>query len=302
MADLRVLTWNLFHGRDHPPDPALFTRRSRLFRVTERNPTHAQVNRPLLGEFADVIAGAEWSVCFLQETPRSWVGPLAERSGAEAHAVLTSRTQLARLRRRLAGWNPDLIASGEGGSNVILVRAPWRIAERGTVLLNPFPRRGLRERRRMTLATLVKGEARGEAQGKAQGKAAGQAAGEAELCVANLHATAGDQAQAEEDLRRGAMLALDFARGRPLVLGGDLNLRPRTSSIFSEIEDRLELAAPTAPGAIDHLLSRGLEVVAPPHPWPPERREVPFEEAGAAPLRLRLSDHAPVEAAFRLLM
>jgi endonuclease/exonuclease/phosphatase family metal-dependent hydrolase len=294
MADLRVLTWNLFHGRDHPPDPALFTWRSRLLRVTERNPTHVQVNRPLLGDFADVIAGAEWSVCFLQETPPSWAGPLAKRCGAEAHAVLTSRNQLAHLRQRLARWNPDLFASGEGGSNVILARAPWRIAERGAALLNPFPRRGLRERRRMALATLVTG--------RAAGTAAEEAADEAELCVANLHATAGDQAQAEEDLRRGAVLALDFARGRPLVLGGDLNLRSRTSSIFSEIEDRLQLAAPTAPGAIDHLLSRGPEVVEPPHPWPPERREVPFEEAGAGPLRLRLSDHAPVEAAFRLPM
>ena len=28
MEALRVLTWNLFHGRDHPPDEALFTWRS----------------------------------------------------------------------------------------------------------------------------------------------------------------------------------------------------------------------------------------------------------------------------------
>jgi endonuclease/exonuclease/phosphatase family protein len=279
MADLRVLTWNLFHGRDHPPDPALFTRRSRLLRVTERTETHAQVNRPLFGEFAGVIAGAEWSVCFLQETPPSWAEPLAERCRAEAHAVLTSRNQLAWLRRRLGRWNPDLIASGEGGSNVILVRSPWRIVERGAVLLNPFPRRGLRERRRMALATL--------------------ATNGSELCVANLHATAGDQAQAEAEVCRGAVLAVEFARGRPLVFGGDLNLRPRTSRVFADLHDRLGLAGPTAPDAIDHLLTRGPEVVEPPHPWPPERREVPFEGPDSAGLRLRLSDHAPVAAAFR---
>ena len=174
-----MLTWNLFHGRDHPPDSALFTWRSRLLRVTERNQTHAQVNRPLVREFAEVIAGAGWSVCFLQETPPSWAGTLAERCGAEAHAVLTSRNQLAGFRRRLARWNPDLIASGEGGSNVILVRPPWRIAERHSVLLNPFPRRRFRERRRMALAMLVSEE------------------DGVELCVANLHATAGDRDQAE---------------------------------------------------------------------------------------------------------
>ena len=27
---MRVLSWNLYHGRDFPPDPALFTLRSRL--------------------------------------------------------------------------------------------------------------------------------------------------------------------------------------------------------------------------------------------------------------------------------
>jgi endonuclease/exonuclease/phosphatase family metal-dependent hydrolase len=279
---LRVLSWNLFHGRDHPPDRRLFTWRSVLLRQTERNATHLQVNRDLLREFTDVIAGAEWSVCLLQEVPPRWAGPLAERCNAEPHLVLTSRNQLSPLRRRLARWNPDLIASGEGGSNLILVRPPWRITERGSVLLNPFIRRRLRERRRMALAAI-----------------AGDAA---ELCVADLHATTGDRHQAEEDIVRGAQGAADFARGRPLVFGGDLNVRPRTSSIFSGLEDRFELSGSTAPDAIDHLLVRGLEVLDSPRRWPPERRELPCSEPASnlsqPALRLRLSDHAPVEAVF----
>ena len=36
---MRLLTWNLFHGRDHPPDPALFTRRSLWLRAEEHNET-----------------------------------------------------------------------------------------------------------------------------------------------------------------------------------------------------------------------------------------------------------------------
>jgi endonuclease/exonuclease/phosphatase family metal-dependent hydrolase len=280
VPNLRVLSWNVFHGRDHPPDPTLFTWRSRLFKTTERGAVYAQVNRSLLDEFASTIAGAEWSVCLLQEMPPAWASVIAERSEAEAHLVHTSRNQLGRLRRELARCNPDLLGSWEGGSNIVLVRAPWRIASRGAAMLNPLPRRGLRERRRMALVTLR--------------------AGSAEVCVANLHASAGDRFQAEQDVLRGVRIALDFARERPLVFGGDLNLRPRTSPFFEDLERRFGLAAPTAPDAIDHILARGLRVLERPHRWPSERRELPFTEPEGAPLRLRLSDHDPVEAAFSI--
>jgi endonuclease/exonuclease/phosphatase family metal-dependent hydrolase len=280
--DIRALTWNIFHGRDHPPGHELFTWRSRLLKVTERNATHVQVNRPLVREFADILAGAEWSVCLLQEVPPPWAGPLAERCGAEAHAVPTSRNQLATLRRRLAQWNPDLMRSWEGGSNLTLARPPWSIAARDAVLLNPLPRRGLRERRWMVLTAIT--------------------AGRVELCVGNLHATAGNRAEAEADVRRAAERALRFAGSRPLILGGDFNLRPRAPQIFDELERTFGLAAPTADDAIDHLLVRGLEVVEPPRRWAPEQRELPFREPDSSALRLRLSDHAPVEAAFALLV
>ncbi len=42
--------------------------------------------------------------------------------GAEGHRVLTSRNSLGALRAIAARLNPDLIASGEGGSNLTLVR------------------------------------------------------------------------------------------------------------------------------------------------------------------------------------
>jgi endonuclease/exonuclease/phosphatase family metal-dependent hydrolase len=277
-GDLRVLSWNVYHGRDRPPDPALFTLRSRLFKVTEMDASHVQVNRPLFGEFATVIAREPWSVCMLQEFPPAWAHALAQRCEAEPHLVLTSRNQLGSIRRRLAMWNPDLIASGEGGSNLTLVRAPWRIAGRASALLNPFPRRGLRERRRMAM-TLIADDAD-------------------EVAVANLHATAGDQPQAELDVRRGAETAVGFARDRPLVFGGDLNLRPARSALFGELSSRFGLTGATAPEAIDHMLSRGLAIEEPPHRLPPERRELPAE----AGRRLRLSDHAPLEARFRTFL
>ena len=61
-----------------------------------------------------------------------------------------------------------------------------------------------------------------------------------------------------------------------------------------------DAAEPTAPDAIDHLLAHGLEVVSPARPLDPEAREVPDPTAppGAQALPVRLSDHAPVVAAF----
>ena len=126
--EVRALTWNLFHGRDHPPDPALVTWRSGSCGRRERNRTHVQVNRDLLDEFAAVLAAADWDVALLQECPPRWAEPLAAATGSAAHRALTSRNSLAPLRALVARLNPDLIASNEGGSNLTLVRG--RITER----------------------------------------------------------------------------------------------------------------------------------------------------------------------------
>ncbi len=81
-----------------------------------------QVNRELGGEFAAMLAAAEWDVALLQECPPRFARPLAEACEAEAHRVLTSRNSFGALRGLAARLNPDLIASGEGGSNLTLVR------------------------------------------------------------------------------------------------------------------------------------------------------------------------------------
>jgi endonuclease/exonuclease/phosphatase family metal-dependent hydrolase len=268
---IRAISWNLFHGRDAPPSRALFSTRSRLLRVTERNQTHLQVNRNLVREFSEVLCGAEWDLAMLQETRPRWAAPLASRCGAEAHRVLTSRNSLAPLRAAIAALNPDLIASNEGGSNLTLVRGALTegegpaIVERRELEIH----HGAPERRAMAFTRLAAG-----------------------LCVANLHATANQPMLAIEDLRRAAAAADQWAGEAPLIFGGDLNLRPESRpEIFAELRERWELAPPTAPDAIDHILSRGLRVLEPPAKWPPERREV--TEDGLA---IRLSDHSPVEA------
>jgi hypothetical protein len=260
---IRALSWNLFHGRDHPPDPGLLTWRSRLLRIAERNATHVQVNRDLFDEFASVLAGAEWDVALLQECPPRWVDRLAAACDAEAHVSLTSRNSLPRLRGLIASFNPDLIASNEGGSNVTLVRGE-SIADRRELTLTSRP-----ERRTMAFTRLASGP-----------------------CVANLHASTADPAAGPE-LLRAADSATEWANGAPVILGGDLNIRPdRAPDVFDELRNR-GFGEPDAPDAIDHLLARGLAVAAPPVRWPPERREV-----REGRLAIRLSDHAPVEAAF----
>jgi endonuclease/exonuclease/phosphatase family metal-dependent hydrolase len=267
---VRAVTWNLFHGRDDPPDPALATWRSRILRVTERNATHVQVNRPLLAEFAALLAGLPWEVALLQEVPPRWLRPLGRASAASGASALTSRNFPHLARTALARLNPDLIASHEGGSNVVLARAPWWLVEvaRETIARHP-------ERRRMLLVRLREPSGR-------------------ELVVANLHASTGGKAR---EVLAAAERAAAWSGEAPLLFGGDLNLRPgEAPDAFGELERRHGLSGVTSPGAIDHLLARGLSVLDEPRAVPPEARERQAEGVRA----IRLSDHSPVVATFEV--
>jgi len=96
---MRVLSWNLFHGRARP-----------------------EAGRELLAEFTAALSGWEWDIALLQEVPPWWPAPLAAALGAQERHVLTSRNSLAALRRWVAVRHPDLIKSNGGGANAILVR------------------------------------------------------------------------------------------------------------------------------------------------------------------------------------
>jgi endonuclease/exonuclease/phosphatase family metal-dependent hydrolase len=271
-VEFTAVSWNLFHGRDFPPDPALFTWRSRLLGIEERNETHVQVNRELIAEFAALLAGAEWDVALLQECPPRFAAALAEACGAEAHRVLTSRNSLSPLRTFIACRNPDLIASGEGGSNLTLVRNS-EIVERRELAIHT----GRPERRAMAFTRVAIGAG-------------------AELCLANLHATNDRPDLATADVLSAAEAATEWAGDSPLLFGGDLNLRPAEDpGAFEALRERCGLTGPTSPRAIDHLLARNLEAIEPPSPWPPEQRELRRDG-----LRVRLSDHAPIQAPFKM--
>jgi endonuclease/exonuclease/phosphatase family metal-dependent hydrolase len=271
-VEFTAVSWNLFHGRDFPPDPALFTWRSRLLWIEERNETHVQVNRDLEAEFAAVLAGAEWDVALLQESPPRFADSLAAACAAEKHRALTSRNSLGGLRATLARINPDLIASGEGGSNLTLVRSAGALG-------------GIVERRELAIHS-----------GRPERRAMAFTRTAAGLCVANLHATADRPELATEDVLLAARTAIGWAGDAPLLFGGDLNLRPaQDPETFEQLHSRFGLEGTTGPHAIDHLLGRGLGTIEAPTTWPPERRELRRDG-----LALRLSDHAPVQAKFQI--
>jgi endonuclease/exonuclease/phosphatase family metal-dependent hydrolase len=170
---VRVLTWNLFHGRADPP-----------------------AGRELLAEFAAALAGWEWDVALLQEVPPWWPAELARAAGAQQRTALTSRNGLLRLRRALARRWPDLIKSGGGGANAILVRGTG-IAEHRRRRLRWWP-----ERRVVHAVALETG-----------------------TWVGNLHAQVHSEERAQADIALAAAALADWAGRHPFVLGGDLNVR-----------------------------------------------------------------------------
>jgi endonuclease/exonuclease/phosphatase family metal-dependent hydrolase len=115
---VRVLTWNLYHGRAVPP-----------------------AGRSLLHEFAAALARWAWDVALLQEVPPWWPPVLAAAAGAQERTVLTSRNQLLPLRRAIASRAPDLVKSAGGGANAILVRGGATILEHRTERLRRWPER-----------------------------------------------------------------------------------------------------------------------------------------------------------------
>jgi endonuclease/exonuclease/phosphatase family metal-dependent hydrolase len=125
---MRVLTWNLFHGRS----------------------TAAGPDRDRFADFAALLAGWEWDVALLQECPPWWPADLGRACQASARMALTSRNQLFALRRALGRRRPELMKSS-GGCDAILVRGE-RIDAHRTLTLRWLP-----ERRRAHAVRLASG-------------------------------------------------------------------------------------------------------------------------------------------------
>jgi len=231
---LRLLTWNIFHGRPFPP---------RRLRMTSPGERRAQ--------FTEALRRLEWDVALLQEAPPRWRDALVQDLGADGACALTSRNSLAPLRGLIAELAPDLIASNEGGSNQTLARAGWSIAETRVHTMAERP-----ERRQM-LWTRVR---------SADGREVALANLHASV---RSVPDAGDQvvAAAERAVEWAGDLPLVFG-------GDLNHSPAREPRVFAQLEERFGLAPPTPGAAIDHLLMRGLEVVEPPRELPDSVREI----------------------------
>jgi endonuclease/exonuclease/phosphatase family metal-dependent hydrolase len=172
---LRVLTWNLKHGRSVPP-----------------------AQRDLLDDFAEALAGWRWDIGLLQEVPPWWPSALADRLGGNVRyrLALTSRNALLPVRRAIAVRWPEVIKSGGGGANAVLVRGR-SIALGGqlTRRLALWP-----ERRKLQAMRIV---THGE-----------------EVWVGNLHATVRDDPRARREAEAARVALVRYAAGAPLVLAG----------------------------------------------------------------------------------
>lgn len=220
---IRVLSWNLFHGRSVPA-----------------------AGRSLLAEFSARLSEWEWDVALLQEVPPWWPAPLAAAADAEQRTALTSRNGLLPLRRAIAERWPDAIKSNGGGANAVLSRIG--IEDHQTLRLRRSP-----ERRIAQLVTV------GD-----------------ELCAVNFHASS-RPALARAELDRLLDAARARAQGRPLILGGDLNLR----------EPQLPMAL-AARGTVDFVFALGLR--------PVRSGAFPSRRLHDGARELMLSDHRPLIA------
>jgi endonuclease/exonuclease/phosphatase family metal-dependent hydrolase len=118
VVSLRVLTWNLFHGRAVPPR-----------------------DEDLFDAFAWRLSSWSWDVALLQEVPPWWPASLARACDAEVRCALTSRNALMPLRRVVASRRPELLKANGGGCNALLVRGLDGVRAHARARLRVWPER-----------------------------------------------------------------------------------------------------------------------------------------------------------------
>jgi endonuclease/exonuclease/phosphatase family metal-dependent hydrolase len=258
-ASLLVRTWNIAHGRDFPPDA-----------------DHGHLRRKLLREMAAVMTEDDPDLVLLQEVPVWAADVLREHTGMGVTLVASYGAHIpfvhvplplavgAAVGRAL----PDLVRTQVEGQAQALLYGP-------ALLLVSARRVQLNER------TRLRGEPRIAQLARLRHRRAGR-----ELVVANVHADHGG----DEQVEKAGFVLERFARGAPMVLGGDLNAgigSPGVRSLVARgfVEDSGEVG-------IDHLLVRGFDVEWAATRWLPERRDL--RRNGSRPVRL--SDHDPVDA------
>ena len=205
-------------------------------RATERNATHVQVNRELFREFSQALCAARWDVALLQECPPRWSAPLAAACKASAHRSLTSRNWLRPRSRHPRPLEPR----------------PARLLGGR---LEPHPVQG----RMRTACSTGETSSFAAVPSDAPWPSPGSTRASASPICTRARAPGWRRRRCATPPRRPS----PGPATRPLILGGDFNLRPSQTPLFEELARRLGLGAPTGPDSIDHILGRGLEIVDP---------------------------------------
>ncbi|MEZ0285551.1 MAG: endonuclease/exonuclease/phosphatase family protein [Thermoleophilia bacterium] len=298
-ATLRILTWNLYHGRDGLPGLGATWASTLLGRPVEGG-GYVHLNRKLTGLMADRLRTWAPDLCALQEVPTAAVREIVARTGMLAVGTTTGPlVGPRRLRDALAELNPDLWRTHEGNANLLLI-APGLSLLPGSaraVRLNP-PAAILRAAVDLRLEA---GELlRYLPEPRVAVIARVRTAGGAEVAAACVHC---------HNARRPELIATELARatqaleraatGGPMILAGDLNAHPSHGALAAAAAGGWS-GAPAPPGVgIDRILTRGLEVVEPERALPSVGREVGVSFGGRT-RRVRLSDHDPVVATVRV--
>jgi endonuclease/exonuclease/phosphatase family metal-dependent hydrolase len=258
-ASLLIRTWNIAHGRDIPPGAE-----------------HGHMRRKLLREMAQVMTQDDPDLVLLQEVPVWAADLLREHTGMGvtlaptygAHIPFVHLPLPLAVGAAVGRALPDLVRTQvEGQAQAVLYGPALLLVSARRVLLN--------ER------TLLRGEPRIAQLARLRHRRAGR-----ELAVANVHADTGG----DEQIEKAGFVLERFARGAPMVLGGDLNAGPQSAGVHAlRARGWIEESGDVG---IDHLLVRGFDVEWAATRWLPERRDL--RNNGSRPVRL--SDHDPVDA------
>ena len=296
---IRIVTWNLFHGRDGLPGLGA-TRRSTWLGLPEDDGVHMHVNRKLTDLMAARLAAWEPDVCALQEVPTAAIRRIAAITGMRPEWTTTGPLiGPARLRDPLAARNPDLWRTHEGNANLILLGPRLAMVEgsRRGVRLNPV-RDILRSARRLglELGELVRylPEPRRLVVVRAR------TADGAEIAIGCTHChNARHPDVVGGEIARAAAAVLEEAGGGRAVLAGDLNAPATHPALAALAASGWGGAEPGGGMGIDRIVHRGLEVVEPARRLAGADREVGVTWRGLS-RRVRLSDHDPVVATLRI--
>jgi endonuclease/exonuclease/phosphatase family metal-dependent hydrolase len=262
-----VRSWNVFHGRSHPPGRRLFL--ERMVRLA----TH---DRP--------------TVLCLQEVPPWALRRLGEWSGMTVYGAVAARPSIgplpstAELGRRLTALDPQrLLGAFTGQANAILLAPSLKVLDDRSIVLNT---RGFRQAQASWLDLPLAVELYWAKERRVCHAVRVRLPDGRGAAVANFHATGSrDKRIPDAEVLRAATFADAMAApGEICVLAGDFNVTVERSVTLAELSGP-DWGFSRAGEGIDHVLVRGA-AAGDPVRWPIERRKLDG---------VVVSDHAPVD-------